>query len=80
MKENDIQAFPLDFENSQRLQKGYPIESRWLGMTLRDYFANSAMLGITTKIGYNAEGYDKRAKLAYEIADAMLKERKIKNE
>lgn len=48
------------------------------GMSLRDYFANSAMQGLTTKYGetYNLN-FDERAKESYKIADAMLKAREL---
>lgn len=56
-------------------------EHTHLGMTLRDYFANSAMLGI---ISDGTEKYDTApnepmcnaiARQAYVVADAMLLER-----
>ena len=47
------------------------------GMTLRDYFAGQALNGwFTTWGGARAEAKpDAVSRLAYEIADAMLKER-----
>ncbi len=45
------------------------------GMTLRDYFAGQALVGFSSEEmlrGFSAEG---RARLAYEAADEMLKER-----
>jgi hypothetical protein len=54
------------------------------GMTLRDYFANSAMMGIVFRGGLNADNptwhedepmCDAIAANAYIMADAMLAER-----
>ena len=39
------------------------------GMTLRDYFAAKALTGIA------ADSFEEVAKLAYQVADAMLTER-----
>jgi hypothetical protein len=62
-------AFPLDAGSS--LQRG---------MSLRDYFANSAMQGLMSMenkgtYGTLEECYQKIAETSYAIADAMLKER-----
>jgi hypothetical protein len=46
-------------------------ESVCAGMSLRDYFAGQALAGLTAK-GYNLKYLPGSA---YEIADAMLKER-----
>lgn len=40
------------------------------GMTLRDYFAGQALLGLVARFDTNAS-----ARIAYAVADAMLKER-----
>lgn len=51
------------------------------GMSLRDYFAATALQGLLSSmahpasIGSNLEGYPQSAAHAYEIADAMLKAR-----
>ena len=48
------------------------------GMTLRDYFAAKAMLGIIADPHHDTGdmgGYDNIANFAYNIADAMLKAR-----
>jgi hypothetical protein len=51
-------------------------------MTLRDYFANSAMQSIVVNLRQSyIEDYihwESVAKDAYELADAMLKQREIK--
>jgi hypothetical protein len=43
------------------------------GMTLRDYFAGQALMGLVNQ--YHPDG---AAKLAYEYADAMLAAREVK--
>jgi hypothetical protein len=50
------------------------------GMSLRDYFANSAMQGLMSMEDKGTHGtleecYQKIAETSYAIADAMLKER-----
>lgn len=48
------------------------------GMTLRDYFAAKAMLGIITDPHHDTSdmgGYEQIAKYAYSLADAMIQER-----
>ena len=53
------------------------------GMTLRDYFANSAMQGICASnlanygAMHNGTEEDRIAERAYSIADAMLKQREL---
>lgn len=50
----------------------------YLGMTLRDYFAGQALIGITTVPGHIYIGpFDTCAKAAYDLADAMLREREV---
>lgn len=69
MKPSNPQAFPSDYETTYN------------GMTLRDYFANSAMKehmsrayeGNTKHIAFDE--YDVIAEYSYKMADAMLKER-----
>ena len=56
-------AFP------RRMNKDHSTE----GMTLRDYFAGQAMHEILIQGGWGT--YDKLASEAYEVADAMIKER-----
>ena len=45
------------------------------GMTLRDYFASQAMIGIMTFTQTAGESSETTAQLAYMHADAMLKAR-----
>lgn len=50
------------------------------GMSLRDYFAAKAMVGLMTMCAGKAQdlgGADDCARLAYEQADAMLKAREV---
>ena len=69
--------------NTNRINYGWPafptleehgFNSGEPGMTLRDYFAAKALLGLLSdgSIRDKPEGF---AKSAYEVADAMLKER-----
>lgn len=44
------------------------------GLTVRDYFATHAMEGMVTDVVVDAQ---KIARMAYELADAMMKERGI---
>ena len=62
---NNPPAFPHSFV-------AHPTEETFVakGMTLRDYFAAKAMQALVEK-----SYFDTTARLAYEIADAMLKAR-----
>lgn len=54
----------------------FPVErgSDWAkGMTLRDYFAGQALVGLMSYRGFCAKA--KTARLVYEMADALLAER-----
>ena len=52
-------------------------EIQWMGMSLRDYFAAKAMQGLLAQSRGTAfsSQLDSGASFAYEMADAMLKER-----
>jgi hypothetical protein len=66
----NIPAFPSTYHNGW----GEPEK----GMTLRDYFAAKAMQGMCANPNCKAEvGEDKFAEAAYEVADAMMKARKV---
>jgi hypothetical protein len=66
-KDDGGPAFPLPSE------PGFPAE---LGMTLRDYFAGQALVAIAAKL--NGKLYPSgAARIAYDMADAMLKKREI---
>lgn len=47
----------------------FPTSGGGQGMSLRDYFAAAAITGIATSVGYTP---DYKAKMAYEMADAMI--------
>jgi len=69
---NGGQAFPVPAGN----YSGGESWSSDEGMSLRDYFAAKAMAAYVTKEGpASDEDGDFVAKYAYEIADAMLRER-----
>ena len=73
-------AFPLDYETAMETD-GAGVSKYGTGMTLRDYFAAHAV-GDTMMLCHrdtpvDGEPYPEMfARRAYEIADAMLKERK----
>lgn len=48
-------------------------DSLYLGMSLRDYFAAQAMMGIQARVNWSV---DDVAAIAYKQADAMLEARK----
>ena len=47
------------------------------GLTIRDYFATHAMEGMVTDVVVDAQ---KIARMAYELADAMMRERGVNRE
>lgn len=73
-KPNNPSAFPYTDENNADYKRG---------MTLRDYFANSAMQAyIADHLQYKREGkngwtIEDMTDSAYVIADAMLKQREL---
>ena len=76
MKPKDIQAFPI--------VETKDIDSLNLGMTLRDYFANSAMQAMIANPQVKRPDESNRdfeifSKRAYRYADAMLEERSCEN-
>jgi hypothetical protein len=80
-KPNNPQAYPRTAFDS----KGdiTTFDDEFSGMTLRDYFANSAMQGLLSNPNwmkeYKGEKYIMQKEIissfSYEIADAMLKQR-----
>lgn len=66
--ENDAPAFPVT--------AGQQVYSH--GMTLRDWFAGQAMIGLCSGINSGSDAWliNCAAVLAYQIADAMLEARK----
>lgn len=69
MGHNGGPAFPLPGMNLPNDQFCWPEH----GMTLRDYFAGQALMGLLSSNGYL--GYDDAAVEAYAHADAMLLKR-----
>ena len=69
------------------MPSAFPLDGFDVGMTLRDYFANSAMQGIVSNEKRYKNAFDKTntgeiiadtvAKDAYRFADAMLKQREL---
>ena len=53
----------------------FPTGTAFQGMTLRDYFAAKAMQGILSSPQYWIGEDSQLVNAAYELADAMLKER-----
>lgn len=65
-------------EKREMMIDAFPNESHSAscrGMTLRDYFANSAMQGLLSSKMYAPSDVDNYSEQSYKIADAMLKER-----
>jgi len=75
MELKNPQAFPI--------AETKDTESIELGMTLRDYFANSAMQSLIPLIKSENEGQDidliekHISKMSYGLADKMLKQREL---
>lgn len=67
-KDTGIPAFPINIP-------GWG-DNGYCGMWLRDYFASKAMQGILAFRTY--DNVDNVARDAYEVADAMMKAREIK--
>ncbi|MCY4623669.1 MAG: hypothetical protein OXC99_01475 [Chloroflexi bacterium] len=65
-------AFPRGASPAETLQG---VDDSQDGMTLRDYFAVQALLGILTHQGWTSGIAPVLAPRAYECADAMLEER-----
>lgn len=59
------------FPSGKKDKYGYYIE----GMSLRDYFAAKAMMGMSANPGCNDYNLSKIAELSYKQADAMLEAR-----
>ena len=72
MSNNSGPAFPLsgmDYRNGHTVQSVYSH-----GMTLRDYFAAKALVGLLSDTA-NVSSPELFAKVSYQHADAMLAER-----
>lgn len=67
-------AFPVAEVFDER--RGGYMQYGSYGMTLRDYFAAQMLSGIAYHAGEGCDGYiEQRVRVAYAIADAILKER-----
>ncbi len=68
------QAFPRPYSKDDWLEEHNYAQD---GMTLRDYFANNAMLGaiITQGTAVSNNNYADTSAACYAIADAMIAER-----
>ena len=66
-------AFPVH----PRINPGDPNEADWSGMSLRDWFAGQVIAAMASRDTYDPgqDTPEKRARLAYIEADAMLKSR-----
>ena len=78
-KPSNPSAFPVVLPGNEK--KGWDADIVE-GMTLRDYFANSAMIIMKAPNNYvgekeTQESFNCFAKMAYDIADAMLKQREL---
>ena len=73
-------AFPVNFANDTEWDMEDPIgynippfsNNQYTGMTKRDYFAAKAMQA--DLVGYEGSCWERVAKQAYEMADAMIME------
>lgn len=74
------------FPESLAIDPSGDVHSGWEGMTLRDYFAGKALVGMGTwaplsinghSAANNEQVWERKAKWAYEQADAMLEARNI---
>jgi len=71
-----MKAFPLYFKHPTT---GAIVENQ--GMELRDWFAGLAIQGLAMElIAFQGLGVKKAVEFAYEIADAMMKQRENKDE
>jgi len=67
-------AFPYP---SEKMEDGQPLYPPGYGMSLRDWFAGQALMGLIASNDHEAgDRIDELPCYSYHIADAMLKERK----
>ena len=72
-KNMGFDALVKQFKSQQvKPQESPAINSQ--GLTIRDYFATHAMEGMVTDVVIDAQ---KIARMAYEVADAMMRERMV---
>lgn len=68
-------AFPIAYQHKT---DGALFEQRWPGLSLRDYFAASALQGLVVIVAPGTTP-DDAAAAAYRLADAMLRAREASN-
>jgi len=73
-KDDGGPAFPQSVFHDETPEADSFVESKG-GMSLRDYFAGQAMIGFLASASPKADTDAELADYAYQIADAMLKER-----
>jgi hypothetical protein len=69
-------------KHPKQMPSAFPLDGFDTGMTLRDYFANSAMQGHLASyygagVHCDLENMSYLAKSFYDMADAMLKQREL---
>ena len=69
-----MKAYPIMFKHPTT---GAIIENQ--GMELRDWFAGLAMLGMLSENSGVRYPTDELVQFSYEVADAMMKQREVKN-
>jgi len=85
-KKNELMAYPLFamFPDPSPLKQGQVMVQVQTGMTLRDYFAASALIAassvtlatiISSKGNFECPANDQAVREAYEIADKMMEQR-----
>lgn len=74
MRDNGGPAFPHSYQWTNE-RKNYIEQDYADGMTLRDYFAGQALANLNLQAHVAKPAAEYMAKSAYEIADAMLRER-----
>lgn len=73
-------AFPGQWYDFQPYTGDQVVREQWEGMTLRDYFAAKAMQSLISKHGFIRNAINFAAEHSYEIADAMLRAREVRND
>jgi hypothetical protein len=73
--DNGGPAFPLNHEIPH--PKGLRYDVHWDGMTLRDWFAGQALIGLLGTYTTDLVAWEKVSARAYGIADAMIEARKV---
>jgi hypothetical protein len=48
------------------------LQNRYFGMSMRDYFAGQALIGLLSNPNYTMPGVERSGIMPYKIADAMI--------